>query len=155
MESYVICRKSKKCYWEFIGCEIVVGLMFLAMIISTFAIPVEPEAFYVKYIFAAISAVLFIFLIPIVVSHIVFARLPEVFLAQKDETHIHDYLGNTDIRIRDIKNTYVKISKNKYGHPYSYGTLIIVTGGRVFRIKKVDDPYKAQEYLENLIRSTR
>lgn len=79
MERTVICRKSKKCIWEYIGGEIFLGLLFVIPVILAAALPVEESAFYVRYIFAGIGVFFSCFLSRLSFRTFVLPDFPKFF----------------------------------------------------------------------------
>lgn len=57
MEKTTIGVKSKNSNRDFIGGEIVFGLMFVTAVLLTALIPLEADAAYVRYIFAGLAVV--------------------------------------------------------------------------------------------------
>lgn len=153
MERTVICRKSKKCIWEYIGGEIFLGLLFVIPVILAAALPVEESASYVRYIFAGIGVFFFLFFVAIIVSHVRFTRLPEVFLERANTEFFHSNLDNSDLRIRSVDNIEVKISKDKYGRAYSYGKLTFEVDGRLYVFKKADNPEATKQTITEIKQS--
>lgn len=55
----VICEKSRKAHWDYIGGEIFLGLTVLTALLLTGLIPLEKDAEYVRYVFAGIALLFF------------------------------------------------------------------------------------------------
>lgn len=100
-----------------------------------------------RYIFAGITVLFFILLVPVVVGHTKFAKSPDTVLELIDETNVFNRCDNVIIRLKDIDEIQVKLNTNKYGHPYSYGTLKLVTGSKVYVMKRVHRPDEVKNSL--------
>lgn len=140
-------KKSRKAHWDYIGGEIFLGLTVLTALLLTGLIPLEKDAEYVRYIFAGITVLFFILLVPVVVGHTKFAKSPDTVLELIDETNVFNRCDNVIIRLKDIDEIQVKLNTNKYGHPYSYGTLKLVTGSKVYVMKRVHRPDEVKNSL--------
>lgn len=55
----VICKKSRKANWDYIGGEVFFGLLFVISLLLAILIPLEKDAEYVRYIFAGIALLFF------------------------------------------------------------------------------------------------
>lgn len=143
----VICEKSRKANWDYIGGEVFFGLLFVISLLLAILIPLEKDAEYVRYIFAGITVLFFILLVPVVVGHTKFAKSPDTVLELIDETNVFNRCDNVIIRLKDIDEIQVKLNTNKYGHPYSYGTLKLVTGSKVYVMKRVHRPDEVKNSL--------
>lgn len=76
-----------------------------------------------------------------------FAKSPQNVLELIDETNVFNRCDNVIIRLKDIDEIQVKLNTNKYGHPYSYGTLKLVTGSKVYVMKRVHRPDEVKNSL--------
>lgn len=140
MEKTTIGVKSKNSNWDFIGGEIVFGLMFVTAVLLAALIPLEADAAYVRYIFAGLAVVFFVPLLLIVFAHVRFSKAPEIMLELVDETNLFNRCDNVMIRLKDVDDINVKTDKNKYGKPYSYGTLKLTVGSKVYVLKRISHP---------------
>lgn len=106
-----------------------------------------------KIHFCGNRRIFFLFFVAIIVSHVRFTRLPEVFLERANTEFFHSNLDNSDLRIRSVDNIEIKISKDKYGRAYSYGKLTFEVDGRLYVFKKVDNPEAAKQTITEIKQS--
>lgn len=76
-----------------------------------------------------------------------FHRLRDIFRTG-DDGYVAD--GDRYIKLREIEEVRADCAKNKYGMPYSYGTLSLVTSQGSFNIKNADNPSAAKQRIEEL-----
>lgn len=145
-----LCGKGRGKVWDYVGGEIFFGLAAVAMLLVTVLLPLEEDVSYIRYIFGALFVLMLAAVAAVVYGHVVFARLPDCLLKRIDRTTLWDAYNRRYIKIGDITEVRAECAKNKYGKPYSFGTLTIVTKQGICRIKHADNPSLAKEKIEGL-----
>lgn len=90
------------------------------------------------------------FLCAVAYGHVGFVRLPDCLLKKVDSATLPDNFNRRYIKLREIEEIRADCAKNKYGKPYSYGTLTLVTAQGSFKIKNADNPSAAKQRIEEL-----
>lgn len=150
MAEEIICRKGRGHFWDFIGGEIFFGLATTAMLLVAIRLPLEEDVAYIRYIFAGLTVIMAGFLCAVAYGHVGFARLPDCLLKKVDSATLPDNFNRRYIKLREIEEIRADCAKNKYGKPYSYGTLTLVTAQGSFKIKNADNPSAAKQRIEEL-----
>lgn len=150
MAEEIICKKGRGHFWDFVCGEIFLGLATMSMLLVAVLLPLEEEVAYIRYIFAGLTVIAAWFLCVVVYGHIIFARLPDCLLKKVDFVTLLDRFNRRYIKLQEIQEVRADYAKNKYGKPYSYGTLTLVTAQGSFKIKNVDNPSAAKQRIEEL-----
>lgn len=146
-----LCRKGKGHRYELIAGEVLFGLTASAMLLCAVLIPFEEDAMYVKYIFYGIFAVAAVFALVTVAAHVRFEKLPAFLLERADADFLRDNYNDTAIRLIDISEVAYKYYKDKYGREYSFGTLVVTTDSRTYRIKYAEDLREAKDKIDDWV----
>lgn len=105
------------------------------MLLMAILLPLEEDVACIRYIFAGLTVIMAGFLCAVAYGHVGFARLPDCLLKKVDSATLPDNFNRRYIKLREIEEIRADCAKNKYGKPYSYGTLTLVTAQGSFKIK--------------------
>lgn len=150
MQNKVLCEKSIPQRADFIIGEVMLALFVVTAAVLCFALPIEKEVEYIRYIFGAIAVLFLIFLVLAAVAHYKFERLPVVMLETDGQDRIFDVFDNVRIDVKDIDDVKVVHKKNKYGKVYPYGKIEIVTARQTYKIPYATDIDEAKAYIMSL-----
>lgn len=73
-----------------------------------------------------------------------------LFAEKSGSRNIAGQFNRRYIKLREIEEVRADCAKNKYGKPYSYDTLTLVTAQESFKIKNADNPSAAKQRIEEL-----
>lgn len=120
------------------------------MLLVAILLPLEEDVAYIRYIFAGLTVIAAGFFCAVAYGHVRFARLPDCLPKKADPATLPDNFNRRYIKLRGIEEVRADCAKNKYGKPYSYGTLTLVTAQESFKIENSDNPSAAKQIIEEL-----